>query len=148
MDTGLSPLLRVGPKGGESERLETEGTRVGRVCEENDGDGGTDGGDGVPWSAIFVTFDLTLMGPPPPPLKTDEEPERFSSFEDVGTSLGGEYMLRVAFDADETCDDMLPRRLLLDGTSVNARWRRSVTDGTDCAAVTFGLAVVETFAFA
>jgi hypothetical protein len=90
VETGLRPLLLVGPNGGESEELDTDGTRVGRVCGGKDGEGGTDVGDGALGSASRVTFDLILIGPPPPLPTTEEEPEWFSSFDVVSASLGGE----------------------------------------------------------
>lgn len=74
LDAGLWAAPRAGPSGGERERLDTDGTRVGRVCGGKDGDGGTDEGDCAPGSANLDTFDLTLIGPPLA-LTTDEEPE-------------------------------------------------------------------------
>ena len=73
---------------------------MGRVC---DGDEGIEGGDAVPCSASRVTFDFTLIIPPPPLLMTDEGPEWLSSWDAVAASLGGgEYMLRDAFVAEDT----------------------------------------------
>ena len=89
LDIGLCPALRAGPRGGERERLDTDGTRVGRVCGGKDGDGGTDEGSCAPGSASLDTFDLTLIAPRFV-LTTDEEPEWFSSFEEFSASLGGE----------------------------------------------------------
>ena len=89
-DIGLRPFGRVGPRGGERERLDTDGTRVGRVCGGKEGEGGMEGGECVLCSVTLDTFDLTFICPTPPPLTTDDEPEWFSSLDELGASFGGE----------------------------------------------------------
>lgn len=95
---GLKGAL-LGPgaaaSGGESERLDTEGTRAGRLCEENDGDGGRDLGSCDVWSARRVTLDFILSPAP----RTDPS---FSSFDVVTASLGGERALRAIPLDEET----------------------------------------------
>ena len=151
LDIGLNPLVRVGPNGGERERFDTDGTRVGRVCGGKEGEGGIEGGRCVLCSVTLDTFDLTLICPIPTPLTTDDEPEWFSSLEELGVSFGGEYILRGGpkLYVDDVWEETLPfrDRAEMSEEAVNARWRSSGKEGAEVAVVTFVRAEAISLAF-
>lgn len=125
------PLVFTADKVGESDGIETDGTRAGRLCRVNDGDGGSDCVEDDACSARCETLDFTRRTEDPSSLEMADR--------------GGDSAVRLGVcDAEVDTvkwDEMLPLRerstCLVEGSAaivVTARCRSSGSEGAEAMA--------------